>query len=906
MGYRFSELVDLKRVKVLMQLFYDLTGLPSTLIDLSGNLLETEDGEVVGVGWKSICLDFHRVHPETRRACLTSDTELANTVNAGGRASCYRCLNGLVDAAAPVVIDGRHMVNLFTGQFMFEPPDEAAFRQRAREFGFDEEAYIAALREIPVFSRDHVDKGLSFLDMLAAILAETGLKQQTLMEVNQQIEARIRDRTAELHRAKEAAEAAERLAAERARQLERREAELAALYDRLKDLDRVKTEFFSNVSHEFRTPLTLIAGPVERLLAGGGLSDGQGRDLAVVRTNASTLLKHVNDLLDVTRLDAGRMQIAYRHADLAATVRGIAAHFEALAPERDIRFELFLPDALAAQVDVAKAERVALNLLSNAFKFTPCGGRVACSLAATAHGTARLRVEDSGPGIPPAQRGLVFERFRQGDGGATRQFGGTGLGLSIVKDFTELHGGTVSVGEAPGGGAVIEVELPLAAPAGAVVGEGGFAVIDDTGDGVLAGTLAELVSVPDDGAVGQPVGDGRPLVLVVEDNPALRRFVVQTLEESFDVVAAADGEQGLAKALAHRPDLIIADIMMPQLSGDQMIAALRADPLLCDVPVLVLSAKADDALRVGLLRAGAQDYLVKPFLAEELHARAVNLARVESARAILRRELDSRDRDIARLAQGIAERNHTLQRACSEMAVARGQAEAASQAKSRFLAMVSHELRSPLQNLEIYRTLLEQALVPGAQTGRMLAGIAAAAERMTGIVTTILHYSMIEGGRITVAPEQVHLDRLVAEVVAEMAGRAESKGLALESDAPPLPALSTDPRLLRLVLVNLVDNAVKYTERGRVSVVLRRDAAGQRCTVADTGIGIRAEDRGRIFEAFEQVEEVSHKHTPGVGLGLALVKNVAELLGCRIELDSVPGQGSAFSVVLPAGAGWAA
>ncbi len=371
MGYQFSELVDLKRVRSLMQLFYDLTGLPSTLIDLSGNILETEDGEVVGVGWKSICLDFHRVHPETRAGCLKSDTELANSVNVDGRAGCYRCLNGLVDAAAPVVIDGRHVVNLFTGQFVFEPPDEAAFRRRARELGFDEEAYVAALRQVPVFSREHVDKGLAFLDMLAAILAEMGLKQQALTEVNQQVEARIRDRTAELHQAKEAAEAAERLAAERARQLERREAELAELYGRLMDLDRAKTEFFSNVSHEFRTPLTLIAGPVDRLLADGGLSQGQRRDLVVVRTNASTLLKHVNDLLDVTRLDAGRMEILYRDADLAGTVRRVAAHFEALAPERDIRFEVSAPDSLAAQVDVAKAERIVLNLLSNAFKFTP-------------------------------------------------------------------------------------------------------------------------------------------------------------------------------------------------------------------------------------------------------------------------------------------------------------------------------------------------------------------------------------------------------------------------------------------------------------------------------------------------------------------------------------------------------
>ncbi len=230
--------------------------------------------------------------------------------------------------------------------------------------------------------------------------------------------------------------------------------ELARLYEKTRELDVLKSQFFANVSHELRTPLTLILGPVDRLLKHEDLEDAARNDLLVVQRNGRTLLRHVNDLLDLSKLQVGKMEADYVESDLAWLVRVVGSHFESVASERQIRFDVVAPKHMPAQVDPDKIQRVLLNLLSNAFKFTPSGsgGRVKMQLRSEGE-KAVLTVCDSGPGIPADQRDVVFERFRQMDSGSARHHGGTGLGLSIVKEFVLLHQGAVRVGDAPGAGA---------------------------------------------------------------------------------------------------------------------------------------------------------------------------------------------------------------------------------------------------------------------------------------------------------------------------------------------------------------------------------------------------------------------------------------------------------------------
>ncbi|TNC49434.1 PAS domain S-box protein [Rubellimicrobium rubrum] len=452
-------------------------------------------------------------------------------------------------------------------------------------------------------------------------------------------------------------------------EIARKNQELQQLLDRVRELDEIKSQFFANVSHELRTPLALILGPTEKMLMeGDNLTAAQRRDIEVVRRNASMLLKHVNDLLDLSKLDAGKMEVSYGRGDLAQLLRAMAGHFEALAPQRHIRFVVEAPDSIPAEIDADKVERVVLNLLSNAFKFVPDGGRIRCAVQVTPESRGLITVQDSGPGVPPEMRGAIFQRFRQADTGATRQFGGTGLGLSIAKDFVELHGGTISVTEAPDGGALFMVEIPLRAPEGITVRAG--AAEAEARAGVIGGTLDEFALDADDPGPAMPDDiptTGRPRVLVVEDNSELRRHITETLAQDFEIASAQDGAEGLEKAVALCPDLIITDVMMPRMSGDELVAALRQRDEVRDVPILVLSAKADDALRVRLLAGGAQDYVVKPFSGAELRIRASNLVSMKRARDVLRAELDTRSGNIEALAHEVTRRNQQLEYAAQAL-----------------------------------------------------------------------------------------------------------------------------------------------------------------------------------------------------------------------------------------------
>ncbi|HLF97672.1 MAG TPA: ATP-binding protein, partial [Methylococcaceae bacterium] len=407
--------------------------------------------------------------------------------------------------------------------------------------------------------------------------------------------------------------------------------QITRLYERTRELDELKSQFFANVSHELRTPLTLIMSPLARRLAAPDLPDAERREDEMMLRNARLLYRHVSDLLDAAKLESGRMNLEYARLDLGGLTRAMVSQFESLARERGFDFRLDAPATLEAEADGEKVQRILLNLFSNAFKFTPEGGRIQVRLRREVD-QAMIEVADSGPGVPADLRQAVFERFRQVEGGAQRRFGGTGLGLAIVREFAELHGGRASVAEAPGGGALFAARLPLQAPAGAVVHE-----VAGRLDPVLdRQAVEEMRRPPRETAFrpGAPAGGNAPLVLVVEDNADMNAFIAGALRPHYRVASAFDGREGLEQSLALQPDLILADVMMPALSGDAMVAELRRRPGMDDVPIVMLTAKADDALRVRLLKEGVQDYLNKPFAVDEL------LARVGGLLAARRRTLE--------------------------------------------------------------------------------------------------------------------------------------------------------------------------------------------------------------------------------------------------------------------------
>ncbi|HEY1444586.1 MAG TPA: ATP-binding protein [Acidimicrobiales bacterium] len=437
--------------------------------------------------------------------------------------------------------------------------------------------------------------------------------------------------------------------ADAGRALKEANEQLEILYARSQELDRLKTQFFSNVSHELRTPLSLILGPAERLLADAGLpaDDPVRHDLEVILRNARVLLTHVNDLLDTAKVEAAKLDLTYAELDMSRLVRLVANSFETLAVDRAVHFIVVAPEGeVAVEVDPGRVQQVLLNLLSNAFKFTPADGTVRIEMREVSGSDAvRIEIADSGPGIAIDHREEVFERFRQLEGTARRKTAGTGLGLHIARELVLLHGGYIEVDDAPEGGALFVVELPLRAPAGTEVRPDGSGMLEDVpAEWVLDPTVAvgRASTSPTDGpgAAGSDVGTDaevdEPLVLVVEDNQDMNQFLCEALASAFRVHAAFDGRQGVEMARRLRPDLIVCDFMMPELTGDELVREIRADSTIESTPVLILTARNDSTARINVLRVGANDYMLKPFYSAELRARADNLIKVRRAEQTLR------------------------------------------------------------------------------------------------------------------------------------------------------------------------------------------------------------------------------------------------------------------------------
>jgi PAS domain S-box-containing protein len=403
-----------------------------------------------------------------------------------------------------------------------------------------------------------------------------------------------------------------------------RAVELQEANERLRELDRAKTAFFNNVSHEFRTPLTLQLGPLEESLADSEdpLSSTQRERIEMARRNGLRLLRLVNTLLDFSRIEAGRAEASFEPVDLASLTAEAVSHFASAfdAAGVELRMDLSsLPEPV--YVDRDMWEKVVLNLVSNAFKFT-LEGEVRVSLRAT-HDEAVLEVSDTGIGIPSEDLPKVFERFHRVKGARGRSEEGSGIGLAFVQELVKLHGGSVGVASEAGTGTNFVVRIPRGSdhiPAhrlgsGTPRGPGAAEIFADEATR-WAGAAEETAAV----AEGPFEPGTRKRVLVADDNPDMRRYLTRLLAPHWEIEVVEDGLEALERARAVAPDLILSDVMMPRLDGLQLLTALRSDPQTRGVPFILLSARADEGDAVEGLDAGADDYLVKPFTAPELLA----------------------------------------------------------------------------------------------------------------------------------------------------------------------------------------------------------------------------------------------------------------------------------------------
>jgi PAS domain S-box-containing protein len=441
------------------------------------------------------------------------------------------------------------------------------------------------------------------------------------------------------------------LASARAYEQERQRAEALA------ELDRAKTTFFSNVSHEFRTPLTLMLGPLEEVQkeASERLSPERQELLVTVHRNGLRLLKLVNTLLDFSRIEAGRVQASYQPTDLAGFTTEIASAFDSAMQNAGLRFSVeCLPIAEPMYVDRDMWEKIVLNLLSNAYKFT-FEGEVALTLKPV-DGAVELQVRDTGVGIPEEHREQVFERFHRIESTQARTYEGTGIGLALVQELVKLHGGSVRVESAVGAGSTFTVTIPRGKehlPAErihvpqplvsttvrteAYVEEARQWSGNQRGKAVDAATPPKQAS-PTPSSELSPDAKRKPIVLA-DDNADMRRYLTRLLSERYEVHAVADGRQALEATQQLRPALVLADVMMPQLDGFGLLRAIREDSAVAGTPVILVSARAGEESRVEGLESDADDYLIKPFAARELLARVAAHVKM----ATLRRETAERE-----------------------------------------------------------------------------------------------------------------------------------------------------------------------------------------------------------------------------------------------------------------------
>ncbi|MFC2083752.1 two-component regulator propeller domain-containing protein [Bacteroidota bacterium] len=394
--------------------------------------------------------------------------------------------------------------------------------------------------------------------------------------------------------------------------------------EKYQEIDRMKSTFFTNISHEFRTPLTLILGPSNNVIAKTS-EENTKKQVGIIKKNANRLLDLINQLLDLSKLDAGKLKLQASYTNMVTFVRRQTMLFESLAKRKDIALNvMWEKEQIDIYFDKEKIEKILTNLLSNAFKFTSEGGEIVVGLRETDKNSVILTVRDTGIGIPQEEIPRLFDRFYQVDHSPSRKHSGTGIGLALTKELVELHHGTITVNSRVGKGTEFIIELPL----------GKEHLTSDEIVEVTQQRQEEMIEseeeylLPESGSqveISNDLDDDKTIILVVEDNQDVREFIKESLGDGYKVEEAENGEQGVNKALEIIPDLIISDLMMPKMDGNKLTSVLKNDEKTNHIPIIILTAKSEQKSKLEGLTLGADDYLTKPFDTDELLVRINNL-----------------------------------------------------------------------------------------------------------------------------------------------------------------------------------------------------------------------------------------------------------------------------------------
>ncbi len=721
----------------------------------------------------------------------------------------------------------------------------------------------------------------------------------------------------------------------------------------LRELDKAKSRFTANIHHELRTPLTLMLAPLDALRSGdfGEVPETVESTLRTMNANGLRLLKLINNLLDLAKIESQELSIQRTPVDLAQLAAELVEGARPTAQRKGIDLELEgFRDMPIVFVDADAFEKIIVNLVGNSLKFTDWG-EIVVSGEVCDEGI-HIMVSDTGIGIPPAQLEKVFDRFAQVDASATRKHEGTGIGLSLVWELVQLHGGRVwAESEGDGRGTEMHLILPIgeadaaedevmlrSSDGRALTAAGSFEAmaseISPELDGPGESRFTEMEHSVErwEGARTEPAGDqvasghppGTPEVVIAEDNAEMRRLLAFLIGREFRVRVASNGRSALEAVRESAPELVLTDVMMPEMSGTDLCRAIKEDPETSGIPVMLVTSKAEREMKIEGLELGADDYVTKPFHPRELLARVRSLVRLRQ----LQQEIVAQN-------ASLEESNAELERTLSELKEAEVQLVQAERlaAVGELSAGVAHEVNNPLNfarnSLTTLKTYVDDlrnvaqrvAELDTSNPSKLSAQLrelerdkaelgfdelADALAELVGIVNEGLHRTsnLVSDLRDFAAPHRgqnrpfdirsglrstVHLlGHKFRECQAEV-------DLAIDQQ---VPTVIGDAGALNQVFLNILKNAAEALEGqgGAIEITVSEEVAQVLVRVRDTGPGMEAAVQGRLFEPFFTTK-VAGK---GTGLGLSMSRRIVERHGGSIEIESEPGEGTCVTVRLPA------
>jgi signal transduction histidine kinase len=680
------------------------------------------------------------------------------------------------------------------------------------------------------------------------------------------------------------------------------QAQLARKSAQLTHMERLKTQFFANISHELRTPLTLILSPLEDSLRRSAGPDGAPRPsgplsaparldaptselLGIAYQNALRLLKLINDLLEFVRIDTSTPQTRRELVEMGQFVHAQVEALRPLASPREQTLELVpCAEPLWVSADPSHLERILVNLLTNAIKYTPPRGRVCVRLSSRLD-SVLLEVIDTGIGISQEDQSFIFNRFRQADNARTMSARGMGIGLALAKELCEENDGKISVKSRIGEGTTMAFELPRLAAPPALPAASARETSAVLGDPITRFSLKADRQHPEHvapavfpGQGGEAPAADAPLVLVVDDEPDMRKYVCWTLASAYRVHEENDGKAGLSAALRLRPAVVVVDQMMPEMEGLEMCLRLREEPDELRPRVIMITARSDDMTRLNALASGADDFLEKPFSGPELALRVSNLVRARG------------------LEQSLRVKNQELEAALERITVAELELVANEKfaALGRMAGGLLHELNNPLNNaLMAISVAKERAAGQDAQSREVIADVETGMQRVRDVVASVRAFSHPSN---TQRPQPLLLGRVIDVARAQTRGDLEEIELWVEP-SEDVWVLGVEAQLIQ-VLTNLLTNAAealhRSERRGRVEVRVDVCDATANVQVLDNGPGIPEDLRSRVLEPFV----TSKAPGQGMGLGLSICDRLVRNHGSGITVGARPEGGTMVSFAL--------